>query len=51
MSELGEFPVPLQSRGWLFFSYRFQSPRQNPYFCFQKQLQNVFSLGNGASLG
>ena len=46
-----DFPVPVQSRGWLFFSYRSQSSQQNPTFFFQKLLQNAFCLENGANLG
>ena len=50
LSPVGEFPVPVQSCGWLFFSYGSQSSYQNATFCFQKLLQNDFCLENGANM-
>ena len=46
-----DFPVPVQSRGWLFFSFNLSIPIANPHFAVKTALQNVLLFKSGADLG
>ena len=46
-----DFPVPVQSRGWLFSPIALSPYNKTTLFAFKNYLQNAFCLENGANLG